>query len=800
MADIDINIESQIVVQTDAAWTSDTTVYSNKRLLVTSDVFYTALDQPRYKFANGVDTWSNLDYVPESAGGGTGTVTSVGLVTPSAFTVSASPVTTSGSLTFTGAGVAAEYVDGTGALQTLPIAPVDSVNGATGVVVLDTDDIAEGAVNEYYTEVKVSANTDVVANTAKLTNVSTDLSEGTATATTVNVDSSDGTNATLLAATSSRAGVLSSAKFDEIEANTLKVSDVNHNVSTDLSISSITSTTLDVSSSDGTDATIPSATTTEAGLMSAADKVVLDGITDTDDQTASEVAVTPVGNLASTDVQAALQELQGDIDALPGGHDAVTLNSGAVTQDSASLSGQEIELSLATSSTNGVMSSGDKTKLDAITGTNTGDQSSIVGISGTKAEFNTELTDGTFLYVGDVVSNVDTNLSIGTITSTTVDVDSSDGTNATIPAATTDDAGLLTAAKFDEIEQNTTDIAAIDTNTLTNITIVEAPTNVEVQSSDGTNDTIAAADSTNAGVMTKVMFDEHVLNNAKVSDVNHNVSTDLSEGTSTNTTVDVNSSDGTNATLLAASTSRAGVMTKAKFDEVEVNNAKVGIAPGQASDITANNAKVTNATHTGDVTGSEALTIGSKKVTLPMLADGTDGELITWDAAGVATTVPTGTATHVLTSNGAGAAPTFQAASGGGTDTVVIHYLHTSTNALADGADYFIGSGTTMGNTINSGAQVPVLGGRTLVAAAIQTYNGGTFGSSESSTVDIIWGTGAGTLTLSTAVKFDARHTFMEVTGLSQVIPSGQTVIRLTAATFATNPTAAKMSVLLTFE
>lgn len=44
------------------------------------------------------------------------------------------------------------------------------------------------------------------------------------------------------------------------------------------------------------------------------------------------------------------------------------------------------------------------------------------------------------------------------------------------------------------------------------------------------------------------------------------------------------------------------------------------------------------------------------------LADGTDGELITWDSSGVAATVAVGTSGHVLTSNGAGAAPTFQAA------------------------------------------------------------------------------------------------------------------------------------------
>jgi len=44
------------------------------------------------------------------------------------------------------------------------------------------------------------------------------------------------------------------------------------------------------------------------------------------------------------------------------------------------------------------------------------------------------------------VSNVDTNLSIGVKTATTLDVNSSDGTNATIPSLTTTDAGLAPAS------------------------------------------------------------------------------------------------------------------------------------------------------------------------------------------------------------------------------------------------------------------------------------------------------------------------------------------------------------------
>ncbi|RLC11485.1 MAG: hypothetical protein DRI24_18715 [Deltaproteobacteria bacterium] len=56
-----------------------------------------------------------------------------------------------------------------------------------------------------------------------------------------------------------------------------------------------------------------------------------------------------------------------------------------------------------------------------------------------------------------------------------------------------------------------TQYSGLVSNVSTNITVVEAPTNVDIQSSDGSNDTIAAADATNAGVMTKAMYDDHVL-------------------------------------------------------------------------------------------------------------------------------------------------------------------------------------------------------------------------------------------------------------------------------------------------
>jgi len=79
----------------------------------------------------------------------------------------------------------------------------------------------------------------------------------------------------------------------------------------------------------------------------------------------------------------------------------------------------------------------------------------------------------------------------------------------------------------------------------------------------------------------------------------------------------------------------------------------------------------TDLTITGGGTGVPNLEAGFKiggtaGVPVSELRAGTDGELITWDASGDAATVAVGTATHVLTSNGAGAAPTFQAAAGGG--------------------------------------------------------------------------------------------------------------------------------------
>jgi len=99
-----------------------------------------------------------------------GTVTSVGLTMPAptnaAFSVTGSPVTTSGTLTVGANGTVDQYIDGTGALRTLP-----STGGGGGQVFYFNGNVSQGTIggNSYY-ELGTAANTGPAANfTASVT-------------------------------------------------------------------------------------------------------------------------------------------------------------------------------------------------------------------------------------------------------------------------------------------------------------------------------------------------------------------------------------------------------------------------------------------------------------------------------------------------------------------------------------------------------------------------------------------------------------------------------------------------------
>ena len=59
----------QLRRDTSANWTSNNPILSAGEVAFTSDVFYTGTDQQRFKIGDGVQTWTQLDYVPEGGGG-----------------------------------------------------------------------------------------------------------------------------------------------------------------------------------------------------------------------------------------------------------------------------------------------------------------------------------------------------------------------------------------------------------------------------------------------------------------------------------------------------------------------------------------------------------------------------------------------------------------------------------------------------------------------------------------------------------------------------------------------------------
>mgnify|MGYP001821721306 CR=1 FL=1 len=95
-------------------------------------IYYnTGSDKIKYYNAAGWQFIASEAWVSANFSNNLGTVTSVALTAPSAFTVSGSPVTSSGTLAITGAGTTAQYIDGTGALQTFPTIPANIVETVT---------------------------------------------------------------------------------------------------------------------------------------------------------------------------------------------------------------------------------------------------------------------------------------------------------------------------------------------------------------------------------------------------------------------------------------------------------------------------------------------------------------------------------------------------------------------------------------------------------------------------------------------------------------------------------------------
>lgn len=385
-------------------------------------------------------------------------------------------------------------------------------------------------------DANVSTTASVTANTAKTTNVSTDLSIGTTTATTLDVNSSDGTNATIPEAiASTTAGLISGADKDKLD-NVEALADVTDNVNV-AATASVTANTAKVSA-DGLVTTHSDVTNSGSGIIiSAAERSAI--ASNTTDISALTTGYSRRSAVISIAVSTAVPvtELSGDRYIIDFNGAPHANWDGAAQGDIVQFNGT---LWVAESPIEGWIAYSDTDNKDALY-TDDGVpewELRVVSISshndladiGIKSHATLDAEVG---LNNAKVTNVSTDLSVGTTTATSLDVNSSDGTNATIPQAiATTAAGLLSG----------TDKAKLDG--------VELLADVTDEANVSGTASVAA-------------------NTAKVT----NVTTDLSVGTTTSTTLDVNSSDGTNATIpQAVATSAAGLLSgadKARLDGIE---------------------------------------------------------------------------------------------------------------------------------------------------------------------------------------------------------------------------------------
>tara|TARA_R110002049_G_scaffold281767_2_gene461420 strand:- start:191 stop:2278 length:2088 start_codon:yes stop_codon:yes gene_type:complete len=394
-----------------------------------------------------------------------------------------------------------------------------------------------------------------------------------------------------------------------------------------------------VTSDTGTDATIPLADGTNAGLFSAAQKTKLDGIETNakDDQIASEVVSSASGNLVATNVQSALEELQGDIDGLESATNDLTITHNASDVDIAIEDGADIVLNAATTSLAGAMTGADKTKLDGIEANAKDDQTAAqVSYDNTTSALTATNVRDAIDELEQEIDALDAETNNLTITHNAGDVDIAieNGTDITLDAATTVLAGAMTAADKTKLDGVAT---GAEVNVDTNITVVEGASTVAINSSTGSNDSIQAATQSLAGVMTAA--DKTILDNLNSDQaaIYNNAGTPALHADITKAEVQtlLNFEDNADVTDTTNVTAAGAVMDSELTDEAAVKALNQGVAttdtPTFAGIITA-----------GNVDGRDVSVDGTKLDGIEALADVTDATNV--DAAGAVMNTDTTTA------------------------------------------------------------------------------------------------------------------------------------------------------------
>lgn len=478
-------------------------------------------------------------------------------------------------------------------------------------------------------------------------------------ANTVTVASDTGDDAIIPAADGSSAGVMSAAQAAKLAGI---ATGAQVNVPTHLSVQR-TGTNVTILSDTGDDAVVPAATTTMAGIMTAADKTKLDGI-----ETGATADMTGTEIVAAIDTQLSGTGWRGN------GVTHLSMTRNATTVNVNSDTGNDATLTAADASNAGVMTNAMFTKLAGIETGATGDQTGAEMVSAINAEL------GSSAWQNGASGDSSTNASVRCATTGNVTIANALNVGDVVDGVTLEDGDLVLVKAQSTASQNGIYVAGVSpardarydsfaelagllvtiqegsthddeiwlctstaggTIDVDNVVFVETavtPTNlsvtrntiqVAVNSSTGSSGTIAAADGSNAGVMTSAMF-------TKLSGIEAGAQiTDITIARTT-TNVTVQSSDGDDGAIAAADASNAGVMTAAMFTKLN------GIESGATADQTgaeiitllngslggtewqSGGSSYTHPNHTGEVTsvGDGALTITDGAVTNSKIGTG----------------------------------------------------------------------------------------------------------------------------------------------------------------------------------
>lgn len=609
----------------------------------------------------------------------------------------------SGNLVATATVTANAFVgDGSG-LTNLPAAAVLSVNSQIGAVVLDTDDIAQGSTNEYYTDAKVSANADVVANTSKV-GITTEQSNA-------------------IVSNTAKVGI-TPTQASEISANTLKVGITQAQSDAIVTNTAKTGITVQQASDIQTNNSKVGITTQQSADIIANNSKV--GIT-------SEQATAITNNTAKVGITT---QQAADI----------TSNNAKVTRRPIIAGGNTLDISetlTITAGTNVTVTEVDGTVTIASTGGASG-VTSVNTQTGDVVLDTDDISEGTNKYttaanltklghisvtqavdLDTMESDIATNNSkVGITTQQASDITTNNAKN-TYPSADSTKVGFISvtqAVDLDTIEsdvstnnakvgittQQASDITAnnaktgITTTQASNITANNAKVSMVLGTSAGTaleGDTALLQLGTSsttalAGDTTTISAQQATdisTNNAKVG-----ITTGQADAIVANTAKTGITTEQANA--ITANTSKVGITTQQASD-ITTNNSKVGITTQQASDITTNNAKISF-----DSTSSTKLGTIAEGAEVNVNADwtATTGDAFIQNKPTLATVATTGAYGDLSGTPSLASVAT----SGDYDDLENTPTIPTNNNQLTNGAGYTTNVGTVTNVTVGTGLDV----------------------------------------------------------------------------------------------